>query len=257
MLSVGRRRALTVAATGVAAAVAGLLFAGPASAHVTASAPGATEGGYTTITFKAPTESDTASTVGLKIAFPTDEPIASVSVQPKPGWTFTKKTTKLSSQLTSADGGVSEVVSEIDWKAQAGEGIKPGEFDTFVVSAGPLPKTDVLTFKAIQTYSDGSVVSWIQTKAPGSDATLDHPAPTVTLAPAAATSESSSAASGQPASSSADPSGALASSSDSGGTSTVAIVALVVAIVAALLAAAAALGVVPFGSQRGKGSSGS
>ncbi len=39
-------------------------------------------------------------------------------------------------------------------------------------------------FKAIQTYSDGTTVSWIETPAPGSTAEPDHPAPTLSLASA-------------------------------------------------------------------------
>ncbi len=63
-------------------------------------------------------------------------------------------------------------------------GIKPGEFDEFRLSAGPLPKVDSLSFRAIQTYSDGTVVKWIETAAQGSTAEPEHPAPTITLAPA-------------------------------------------------------------------------
>ena len=41
-----------------------------------------------------------------------------------------------------------------------------------------------MTFKAIQTYSDGQVVSWIEEPAAGSNQEPEHPAPTLTLAPA-------------------------------------------------------------------------
>ena len=42
----------------------------------------------------------------------------------------------------------------VDWKATAG-GIKPGEYVDFDLSVGPLPKATSMTFKALQTYSDG------------------------------------------------------------------------------------------------------
>ena len=59
--------------------------------------------------------------------------------------------------------------------------LNPGEFDLFTISAGPLPtKTSKLTFKAMQTYSDGDVVSWIQQTAKGAPEP-EHPAPTLTL----------------------------------------------------------------------------
>ncbi len=41
-------------------------------------------------------------------------------------------------------------------------------FEDFTVSLGPLPtNTDRLVFKAIQTYSNGDVVRWIDTPTPG------------------------------------------------------------------------------------------
>jgi hypothetical protein len=57
-----------------------------------------------------------------------------------------------SKPVTDDDGDkIIEVVDEIIWTADR-PGIKPGEFDTFVVSAGPLP-TDAksVSFKALQT----------------------------------------------------------------------------------------------------------
>ncbi len=84
-----------------------LLSAAPAWAHVTVDAPGATSGGGDQlITFRVPTESDTASTTGLKVQLPTDTPIASVLVQPIPGWTFTETTVKLSKPIVTDDGDV-------------------------------------------------------------------------------------------------------------------------------------------------------
>jgi uncharacterized protein len=171
----------------VAGTAVGLLaLAAPASAHVTVNSPGATQGGYAVITFRVPTESDTASTTGLKVQLPTATPFASVSVQPHPGWSFTTKTTKLASPIKTDDGDeISQAVSEIDWTADsAATAIKPGEFDQFNVSAGPLPKADTITFKAIQVYSDGSVVNWTDVPAPGSTVEPDHPAPTLQLAAA-------------------------------------------------------------------------
>jgi uncharacterized protein len=54
------------------------------------------------------------------------------------------------------------------------------------VSLGPLPTTvSTLEFKAVQTYSDGQEVAWIQDATPGG-AEPDHPAPTLTLTAAGA-----------------------------------------------------------------------
>ena len=192
----GRRRA-KVGGLIVALGVAGLWAAGSASAHVTVSADEATSGGSDQIiTFRAPTESDTASTTGLKVQLPTDTPIASVLVQPIAGWTSKETSVKLAKPIVTDDGDITEAVSEIDWSADtAANGIAPGQFQEFVIIAGQLPDASSLTFKAIQTYSDGTVVNWIETQAPGSTADLDHPAPVLTLAPAASGSAAASSSS--------------------------------------------------------------
>jgi uncharacterized protein len=206
---------------GVMAAV--MAIASPAFAHVSVSSnPEATQGGYVTITFKVPTESDTASTTKLTITFPADAPIASVAVQPKPGWTYVTTDQTLAQPLTDDDGNqVTKAVGTITWTAQAGAGIKPGEFDTFNISAGPLPEVASLGFAAQQTYSDGKVVDWNQVAAAGS-AEPDFPKPTLTLAKAADSSGQGSTSS--------------ASSSSSSKNNTA---ALVIAIIALVLAAGA------------------
>jgi uncharacterized protein len=211
------RRKLAIVLT-VAAAM--LALAGPASAHVTVHSTDAVQGGYSVLTFRVPTESDTASTTKLLVHFPADAPIASVLVQPQPGWTFTTTTAKLAKPVTTDDGDtLTSAVAQIVWTADsAATAIKPGEFDEFAVSAGPLPKVNVLRFSAIQTYSDGSVVKWDETAAPGSSAEPQHPKPSITLA-------ASSGAPGTPA----------ASTSDGGGDTD----ALVLAIIALLLGAGA------------------
>lgn len=178
-----KRSLTTVAAAGLLV----LAGAGAASAHVTVSPATAAPGSYATLTFKVPTESDTASTTKLAVYFPTDTPLASVSVQPHAGWHYKVTTTKLAKPITTDDGQVSEAVSEVLWTADsAATAIKPGEFDMFNVSAGPLPGSGTLTFKALQTYSDGSIVRWIDESQPGQPEP-DHPAPTLAITAAGST----------------------------------------------------------------------
>ena len=190
----GRRRAVAIAVV-IAMVGAGLWFAGPASAHVTVSAqeaaPGASD---VVITFRVPTEKDTASTTGLAVQLPTDTPIASVLVAPHPGWTDTVQTVTLKTPIHTDDGDISQAVSVVNWKAGSpAAGIKPGQFDQFVIIAGLLPKVNSLTFKAVQTYSDGSQVAWIETPAPGSSAEPEHPAPVLSLTAGSATTSGSAA----------------------------------------------------------------
>jgi len=178
-------------------AVAGIWTATAAWAHVTVTAPGVVAGASdATIVFRVPTESDTASTVGLKLQLPTDTPIAGVLVAPQPGWTATITQTKLAKPIQTDDGAITEIVSEVDWKADAGAAIKPGFFGEFTIIGGKLPDgVTALTFKAIQSYSDGSEVAWIEQPAQGSNAEPEHPAPVLQL-PAANGSSGASPSNG-------------------------------------------------------------
>jgi uncharacterized protein YcnI len=189
------RRSLLVAL--VAGAICAVAF--PASAHVTVDAPGATRGGSDqVINVRVPTESDTATTIELKLQLPSDTPIASVLVQTIPGWTFTETTTKLTTPIKTDDGDITSAVTEIDWTAAAGSGIKPNEFQDFTFLAGQLPDADSVVFKAIQLYDDGTQVAWIETTAPGSSAEPDHPAPVLSLQPAAAVTSTGSSSTTAP-----------------------------------------------------------
>ena len=182
------RLALVVLAT--LAAV--LASAGLASAHVTVSSPDAAAGGYGKVVFRVPNESDTASTVKIRIQIPTDPPLASVSVQPVPGWTATTTKAPLNPPVKDDDGNqVTEAVSVVEFDADAG-GIAPGEFQEFALSGGPFPKADSLTFPVVQSYSDGSESAWIDPTVDG-QAEPEHPAPVLTLSGDAAAAPSSSA----------------------------------------------------------------
>ncbi len=181
-----------------AIAIAGLLvvaLAAPAVAHVTAQADNPTAGGFSKITFRVPNEEDAADTTEVSVQLPTDHPIASVSVKPKTGWTYQVTTTPLNPPVQTDDGEITQAVSTITW---TGGAIKPGEFDEFEISGGPLPTgVDTLTFKALQTYSDGTVVRWIDEATEGA-AEPEHPAPSISLvaSDAAGDSQGATAATG-------------------------------------------------------------
>jgi hypothetical protein len=72
-------------------------------------------------------------------------------------------------------------VVDVTWTATAG-GIPVGGYEDFALAAGQLPDTDSITFKALQTYRDGTVVRWIET-----DPEAEHPAPVLTLSAEAPT----------------------------------------------------------------------
>ncbi len=168
----------------VAAAVAGsLAVMAPASAHVTVNPREATQGGYARLVFRVPTESDTASTTEVSVHFPEDPPISSVRVMPVPGWTAEITREALDEPIDAGHGRmVSERVASITWTADDEEAaLGPEEFGEFPVSMGPLPEVDQLVFPSIQTYSDGTVVRWIELPEEGAEP--ERPAPVLTLTP--------------------------------------------------------------------------
>jgi len=165
-----------------AAGAALVLPATAAFAHVTVNPREATQGSYAKLAFRVPNERDDANTTKLEVNFPADHPFASISVRPQPGWTYAVEKTHLATPFKSDDGEITDAVSKVTW---SGGAIKPGEFNEFEVSMGPLPDdADSLTFKAIQTYSNGEVVRWIQEAQPGGSEP-DHPAPVLKLTKAA------------------------------------------------------------------------
>jgi uncharacterized protein YcnI len=182
------RKVLVRSGAGVAGVLAALvLAAAPASAHVTVNPSNAAQGGYSKLTFRVPNEKDTGATTQVEVDLPQDTPIASVSVKPTPGWTATATKSKLDKPIKSDDGEITEAVTKIVWKADTPEAaIQVGQFQEFDVSAGPLPTAEKIVFKALQTYSDGDVVRWIEEPAADGKEPA-HPAPTLKLAAKAST----------------------------------------------------------------------
>jgi periplasmic copper chaperone A len=194
-----RHRVLAAAMALGATLVGVFALAAPAAAHVTINPTEATQGSYGRFAFRVPNESDDASTVKLEVTLPADAPVASVSTQPVPGWTVAIERSTLATPIEVHGSSVTEAVSKITWTAAAGGGVKPGEFQEFPVSLGPLPEVDQMVFKALQTYSDGAVARWIEEPVNGQAAEQD-PAPVLRLAPASSTDG--------PADASDDPAGA-------------------------------------------------
>jgi len=234
----------------VLALTAGLvaLTGGVASAHVTVSSADAAPGGYGKITFRVPNESDVASTVALRIQVPTDTPLTSLRAQPVPGWTVSLTKAQLDPPVQSGDEQVTEAVSVVEFRAEPGGGIAPGQFQEFALSGGPFPDTDSLTFNAVQVYSDGTEAAWIEPTVEGQPEP-QRPAPVLTLAgPDTATSDAhggstgdgSTGSTGTGATEPATEPAAAESAAEDGGNGT-AVAALVVAVLG-LVAGLAGLG---------------
>ncbi|WP_329331618.1 YcnI family protein [Streptomyces sp. NBC_00663] len=190
------------------AAVGLLATAGIASAHVTVHpesyAKGAADG---VLTFRVPNEEDTASTTEVQVFLPTDHPVLGVLVSPRDGWTAKVTTTRLKTPVKTDDGSITDAVSEITW---TGGKITAGQYEDFDVAFGQLPDdTDQLTFKTLQTYSDGKTVRWIEEAARG-DEEPENPAPALKL-----TAKGADAGTAATASASAKSTESTASGSDS------------------------------------------
>ena len=156
----------------IAAVAALLALPAAASAHVTIQPKEQPAGGFTVINVRVPNESDTESTTKVQLQMP--DGFLSASYQQVPGWKVEVTKEKLAEPLEIEGTEVDEQVSEI---TISGGEIGPGEFQDFPLSV-KMPEADAgteLTFKALQTYTDGEVVRWIG--APDSD----KPAPVVTL----------------------------------------------------------------------------
>jgi uncharacterized protein YcnI len=207
---------------GAAVAAGALVLPAAAGAHVTVQPQQVPAGASTVLAVRVPNERDDASTVKVDVRLPPG--FVSASWEAVPGWSVRAVKQKLSKPIQTDDGPIDEQIGEIVWTASSKKaGIQPGEFRDFPLSVTmPGKAGQTLTFKALQTYSNGEVVRWIG--APDAD----EPAPTVQL-----TAARQQAARPAPA-----PAPAVASSDD--GSNALSIVALVLGALG-LLAGIAAL----------------
>ncbi|GIM94835.1 DUF1775 domain-containing protein [Paractinoplanes toevensis] len=167
----GSRVVTVVAVAGFA--VLGL--AGPALAHVEVSADKTTAGAENvTLTFDGEAESDDAGIASERVVLPTGiAPSAVTLVKAPAGWTFTP----------TADGFT-----------VGGKALKAGVDAVWKVKIAKLPDGETrLSFKTLETYSDGEVARWIEIQEQGKDEP-DNPAPLVTLKPGPSTAPATSAA---------------------------------------------------------------
>jgi uncharacterized protein YcnI len=200
----------------VGAVVAALALAPAAAAHVTLQPPEAPAGGFTRLDVRVPTERDNASTTKVVVQMPPG--FLSVSTEPVPGWDAQLTMRQLDEPVEQFGEQVTEEVGRVTFTADGeASAIKPGQFQDFGLSlAVPEGRPgSMLTFKALQTYSNGEVVRWIGP--PDSE----EPAPQVELT--AAEEEEAAAPAAQ------EPAAPAAAEEDDDGNG-LAIAALVVAI---------------------------
>ncbi len=148
----------------IAALAALTVLAAPAAAqaHVTVQPATAQAGTFTVENIRVPNESDEASTTKVVVQLPDGFYFA--SYQAVPGWSVKVEKEKLDAPVTIEEGfEVSEQVTQVAFTADSPKrGIQPGAFQDFPLSVMvPDKEGESLTFKAVQTYSDGEVARWI------------------------------------------------------------------------------------------------
>lgn len=110
-------------------------------AHVVVSPENVPADSFEKLTVSVPTEKEIPTTE-VRVEVP--EGFTVFGVQPVPGWDYELE----------EDGGV---ITEIPW---SGGEIRPQEFQEFVVQTETPEKSGSFSWKAFQTYEDGSVVEW-------------------------------------------------------------------------------------------------
>jgi uncharacterized protein YcnI len=157
-------------------AVAAAVLAPPAAAHVTLNPSEWEAGGFARFALRVPNERDNAATTEITVQLP--ESVISASFEPEPGWERRVQMEPLEEPIEEeGEEPITERLASVTW---SGGRIAPGEFIEFGVSFQvPEDAGNELLFPAIQTYSGGEVVRWIDP-----DPESDTPAPRITaLAP--------------------------------------------------------------------------
>ena len=105
--------------------------------------------------------------------------MASLRAQPVAGWEVSMTTAELAEPLEAHGEEITPYVSVVEFRAEEGGGIAPGEFQEFALSGDPFPDVDSVTYPTVQTYSDGTESAWIEPTVDGAEP--EFPAPTLTL----------------------------------------------------------------------------
>ena len=184
-----------------------VLLPSVAYAHVTVNPDTTAAESYASLTFRVPTESETASTEKLVVDLPTDTPFLSVTPRTLPGWDVEVEVEKLDEPFEVEGGAtVSDAPARVTWTAQEGNEVPPHEYQEFAIRVGALPEEGTeIVLPAHQTYTDGNVVDWDEPVAEdGEEPAAPAPVFTTTAAEAegghhAATEPDDAAASGDTA----------------------------------------------------------
>ena len=145
----------------------------PASAHVSVRPKMVAAGSIATLTFRCPNELAPAMTTQLIVQMPAA--FAHVDAVRVAGWHVTITQRTLAQPLSGPHGAIPSVVDTVAWTGT----LRGSAAQLFTIHAGPMPHTAAtLMFKALQRYSNGTVVRWIEVRNPG-EPEPEFPAPAV------------------------------------------------------------------------------
>ena len=172
MSAIPRRAIASLSGT----AVALVLAATAASAHVHVIPDTTASGADAQLTFRVPSEEPVARTTRVVLTLPQDRPLPSVAVKPLPGWTVSVTEGPLPKPVTVDGTTLTKAPRTITWTASAAAALGPDQYQDFSLAVAPLPSPGELVFPVTQTYSDGTVVQWDQ-PSPAGKPEPEHPAP--------------------------------------------------------------------------------
>lgn len=121
-----------------------MMFAEIAGAHVTVSPKETTQGTYEMFTVRVPSEKD-SPTVKIEVKISSEVEIS--RFEPKPGWKY---------DLTKDPSGK---ITSVVWTS-TGEGLSSTEFGDFKMQGKVGNNATQISWKAYQTYKDGTIVEW-------------------------------------------------------------------------------------------------
>jgi periplasmic copper chaperone A len=167
-----------------ASALATLIAATPATAHVTIDPGEAPADGYATLRIQVPHGCDGSATRVVRVRIP--ESVPAVTPQVHPGWEVTTKEGPKDAVELHGEK-VTRGVKEVAWTATAAEPLPDDRLDVFGMSV-KLPAGeagDTVYFPTVQECVEGQT-GWIQIpRANESPDELDSPAPALVLTAAA------------------------------------------------------------------------
>jgi uncharacterized protein YcnI len=150
-----------------------------AQAHISLHPNTIPAGAYATLDVRVPGEQVGAHVTKVDMLLP--QGFTSLDYENVPGWTVSELRRTLAHPIRTEDGPIDQEVSQIIWTWTGPLGkVANGQFIDFPLSVA-IPSDaagSVLKFKAVQTYSNGRVVYWIE---PALDD--QYPAPRVDITP--------------------------------------------------------------------------